>query len=557
MIRDARRVRTTGANSGRGDSRSPSRRLPVPLVLLSIAFSGCGASPAPSADPVHPARLSDADWAQALAGGDFAAVRAELERSPERASIAMAGSYPLHLAAESGNEALIDCLVDAGADPNCRDPLRCTPLYGAAGAGAPKTLRRLIEKGADVDAKDAIGASPLAGAVLSGSLECFEILLDAGASVERVHPIATLLSIAVMADAIELVLPIIEAGIDVDALDLLRHSALHTASTLGRTEVVRILLEAGADTSLRTPLGETPLILAARGLGPTFLQDQLLPLLNMSFAGTRSPSPEGAAPRAAERIVAAIPPGDPPEETLRLLLEHGAEIASKSAVGATALHEAASCGRVDALRILMRHGADLNLRDQSGFTPIHCAAERGHPEAVAALLAAGAEPKAAALDLRTSLHSAAQGGHIAVCEFLIAGGVDVDAEERNGATALVAASIAGHAEVVRTLLRAGADPDAPMQDGACALHTAALFGRVEAVAALLAAGADAEKPDVEGRTPLHFAAAKGQVEIISLLREHGASTKALDRYGATPIDIATRNGDRRTLAALTRTLKGP
>jgi ankyrin repeat protein len=284
MIRDERRVRTIVAIGCRGDPGSSSRRLPVALVLLSIAIPGCGASPAPSADPVHPARLSDADWSQALAGGDLSAVRAELERSPERASIAMAGSYPLHLAAESGNEALIDCLVDAGADPDCRDPLRCTPLYGAAGAGAPKTLRRLIEKGADVDARDAIGATPLASTVLSRNLECFEILLDAGATVERVHPIATLLSIAVMADADEFVLPIIEAGIDVDSLDLQRHSALHTATTLGRTEIVRTLLEAGADTSLRTPLGETPLILAARGLGPTFLQDQLLPQLNMSLA---------------------------------------------------------------------------------------------------------------------------------------------------------------------------------------------------------------------------------------------------------------------------------
>ena len=78
-------------------------------------------------------------------------------------------------------------------------------------------------------------------------------------------------------------------------------------------------------------------------------------------------------------------------ESLRWLLDHGAEVDARNDAHRTSIQLAAECGRAEAVKLLAAAGADLDTQDRKGRTPLHRATYEGHAEAAEALLAAGAD----------------------------------------------------------------------------------------------------------------------------------------------------------------------
>jgi ankyrin repeat protein len=56
---------------------------------------------------------------------------------------------PLHAAVAARNIAIVELLLDRGADPNARQQVGYTPLMGAAGAGQDDMVSLLLARGAD------------------------------------------------------------------------------------------------------------------------------------------------------------------------------------------------------------------------------------------------------------------------------------------------------------------------------------------------------------------------------------------------------------------------
>jgi ankyrin repeat protein len=96
-----------------------------------------------------------------------------------------------------------------------------------------QVARKLLDNGADVNARDAQGNTPLILASFYASPECVELLIEKGA--------------------------------DVNAANKAGAKALIRAAT--SYEKTRLLVAAGAKVRVRTALGDTPLILAARRPG--------------------------------------------------------------------------------------------------------------------------------------------------------------------------------------------------------------------------------------------------------------------------------------------------
>lgn len=78
------------------------------------------------------------------------------------------------------------------------------------------------------------------------------------------------------------------------------------------------------------------------------------------------------------------------EETVKLLLDAGADPNAVQAGGFTPLHQAAAAGKAGIIELLLRHGARADARCDQGMLPIDYARERGHAEAIEALQAASA-----------------------------------------------------------------------------------------------------------------------------------------------------------------------
>ena len=160
-----------------------------------------------------------------------------------------------------GHKAIVELLVDQGADPNPR-PTNYTPLEAACSRGDVEIVRLLLAKTIDIDSTTlAIG---LLAAVKVGALELVQLFLDRGVEVDSVHYAgyavnngASPLVAAVQSGNEQLVRLLLKHGADVNSRGDL--SPLQTAVVAKDERMVQLLLENGADVKQKDDLGDTAL----------------------------------------------------------------------------------------------------------------------------------------------------------------------------------------------------------------------------------------------------------------------------------------------------------
>ena len=167
-----------------------------------------------------------------------------------------------------------------------------------------------------------------------------------------------------------------EEGFDVNAIDVLRRTALMEAAQGGHMAIMIALLAVqGIDVNLTEGNGATALMMAAQ-LGHT-------------------------------EIVAA-------------LLASGCDVNTVDNDGDTALMLAAHNGHTETVAALLASGCDVNAADNDGATALMFPAQEGYTEIVAALLASGCNVNAAYNDGATALTLAAHNGHTEIVVALLA-----------------------------------------------------------------------------------------------------------------------------------------
>lgn len=158
-------------------------------------------------------------------------------------------------------------------------------------------------------------------------------------------------------------------------LELTEAAALGDSGAVG--EIIR--RDPAALRSL-SPDGWTPLHLAAF-LGHSAVARQLLD----AGADLEAYSNNSTHNRPLHAALA----GKTDVETVRLLIERGAEVGAKGASAVTPLHLAASRGATDLIALLLSRGADRGATLDDGATPAALARQRGHPKAAEMLEAKG------------------------------------------------------------------------------------------------------------------------------------------------------------------------
>eukprot|EP00240_Pyramimonas_obovata_P012863 CAMPEP_0118939506 /NCGR_PEP_ID=MMETSP1169-20130426/29109_1 /TAXON_ID=36882 /ORGANISM="Pyramimonas obovata, Strain CCMP722" /LENGTH=252 /DNA_ID=CAMNT_0006883797 /DNA_START=735 /DNA_END=1490 /DNA_ORIENTATION=- len=191
------------------------------------------------------------------------------------------------------------------------------------------------------------------------------------------------LRVAAAAGNIDEVRELLAQKVDVNGADPNANgcTALHSAIFGHHVEIVKLLLEHGADVHAETITGQTTLAVA---------------LIKRESKGSSASldSVEGH-----EEAQAAV---------VRLLVDAGADVRHRTKCGWTPLHHAVSFGHVDTAKLLLERGADARASTSRGFTLLHAAAAGGSVELVQLLLDAGASVQATENDFgNTAMHAAA------------------------------------------------------------------------------------------------------------------------------------------------------
>jgi ankyrin repeat protein len=172
----------------------------------------------------------------------------------------------LHRAAIDGDLAAIGALLAGGLPIDARDSDGRTPVMAATAARQTEAVRALLEAGADVDIRDNALANPFLYAGAEGLLDILLLANEAGADPALTNRYGGVALIpACERGHVEVVRYLLaESDVDVDHVNNLGWTGLLEAIILAdgdaaHQEIVRLLLEAGADSELADRDGVTPL----------------------------------------------------------------------------------------------------------------------------------------------------------------------------------------------------------------------------------------------------------------------------------------------------------
>jgi len=205
------------------------------------------------------------------------------------------GNTLLQCAIDSKNKKMVEFILNEGADVheehsgiNSIGIMRDMPIHYAILSGDVEIVKTLIERGADVNEGDGAGNTPLHYVIYSGSnnLKLVELLIKHGAdpNSKAAEECFTPIHLAVVLNNVKMVKTLLKYGANPDGLDphfegvdSYGDTPLHFALggfEDGRTlcyedhykgfnlEITKVLLEAGADVTIKNSKGNTPLDIA-------------------------------------------------------------------------------------------------------------------------------------------------------------------------------------------------------------------------------------------------------------------------------------------------------
>ncbi|MDP2204776.1 MAG: ankyrin repeat domain-containing protein [Alphaproteobacteria bacterium] len=335
-------------------------------------------------------------------------------------------------------------------------------------------------------------------------------------------------------------------------------------------ETVSVLLQGGAEVYALDDNGDTAVHAAA--------QAGNMGMLHALFDYDRSGIDAAGAAGTALGIAAAANDS----RTLHIIVDAGADLNATDKNGLTPLMRAWQAGAYETMRHLLQLGADIGAVNLDHKNILHMAAGANDVAALKMLLAEGGaahlQTRMPSADKLTPLHAAVREGAEDAARLLIAAGASVNIPDAQNMTPLHTAAARDDVGMIYTLVCEGHAEIGRVENpaGYTALHTAIINKNEAAMRALCDLGADAHQMDTEKRTPLNIAGWNGFLPAIKYLMEeipaetseedalqsrtqalydavfysHDDAAEYLIASGKLDLNRPTRNGDYVLIAAL-------
>ena len=462
-------------------------------------------------------------------------------------------------------------LLGHGADVNAQRDDLWTPLHLAFRFGELNVARVLFDHQADVNARNDDGQTPL-------------------------HLLSRWKAEQDEDDGSEYVKRLLELGANVNEKDKDNATPLHLASYYKRLEIVRVLLDSGANTDVENDQGKIPLQMAlmrdghsqGNGIGIARL---LLAHGAEAYARDKFPiSASNLAGCFAKEEIGQVllDNGDPSQtesswdETFLLWMEgkyhsqmkniiswclipflgRGVEGKIRDIYETILLHSASCQGTPETVETLLNHGVKLDAKNHWSETVLHVVSRgrqdsQGEVRVAKLLLERGMNVNTRRKDHWTPLHLASYFGNVKIVRLLLDHGADLEAEEgKMGEKPLHQVSYGKYrskedgVHVAQLLLERRADVNTRRKDHWTPLHVASYFGNVVIVRLLLDRGADLEAAEGKmGEKPFHqvsygkYKSQEDGIRVARLLLEHGADVNTRRKDHWTPLHHASYFGN--------------
>ncbi|WP_422446041.1 MULTISPECIES: ankyrin repeat domain-containing protein [unclassified Endozoicomonas] len=360
--------------------------------------------------------------------------------------------YPLAIAIDSGHIDCAQALINHQADVKAADQEGRTPLHIAAENGNVQCLKWLVTHGASVNATNKFCETPLHIATKIGITEVRQQYVARGLNINEAFFGYRMLKPYTS-----------KKENDTGCLkELLANSEVNTnasnydgvtpqmiAALWGKSEHLKLLLDAGADSNIADNINWTVLHFAALSDCPDAI-DLLLPHVQRDKVSRQDIYGFTAIHLAAINNCA---------ESLKVLLATpGSRVNKRSYKGLTALHIAAKYDNTKSVETLLANpDIRVNMKTNKGWTALQIAAKHGNTGSLKALLASPGIQVNKKVNGRTALHLAATHGHFRCIEaMLFTPGIQIDEHTDDGMSALSLATIHGHRRCMDLLIVFGA-----------------------------------------------------------------------------------------------------
>ena len=323
----------------------------------------------------------------ACANGNAKLVDAFLRAGANPNSARWDGETALMIAANSGNTEVVKALLARGAAVNAAESRKGqTALMWAAAEGHTDVASLLIDHGADVKAASKAGFTALVFAAVKNDDQSVRTLLAAGADPNHALPDGTkVLLVAANYRSTKAAGSLVDGGADPNVADRTGNTPLHTAALAGALDLVNKLIAKKADVNAKTnktaggrggfggggggfrfqPGEETPLLMAAHANHPEVMKA-------LVAAGA---DPTLKAQDGTTLLMAAAGSGH--IEAVRYAYELDPHVDAVTTAGTTVMHSAVTgTGAVPqpeickVVQFLADKGAPLDAKDNRGRTPM-------------------------------------------------------------------------------------------------------------------------------------------------------------------------------------------